>query len=115
MRTIIAGSRNAVTLWDVHLAVMLAPWTPTVVLSGTARGADQFGETVARSVGWPVEQFPAFWLRLGPRAGFERNARMAEAADALIAVWDGESRGTKHMIDIATRKGLQVFVHQIPQ
>jgi dissimilatory sulfite reductase (desulfoviridin) alpha/beta subunit len=38
---------------------------------------------------------------------------MAENADALIAVWDGESRGTKMMIDIAKKKGLKVFVKNI--
>lgn len=35
---------------------------------------------------------------------------MADRAEALIALWDGESRGTKHMIDLARRKGLRVFV-----
>ena len=31
---------------------------------------------------------------------------MAQVADAVIAFWDGESHGTKHMIDIAEEKGL---------
>jgi len=35
---------------------------------------------------------------------------MADVADALIAFWDGQSRGTKSMIEIARRKGLQVAV-----
>jgi hypothetical protein len=38
---------------------------------------------------------------------------MALYADALIAVWDGESRGTKHMLDIAHREGLQVFSRRV--
>lgn len=35
---------------------------------------------------------------------------MAEIADALIAFWDGSSKGTKHMIDIAKNKNLLVRV-----
>jgi hypothetical protein len=35
---------------------------------------------------------------------------MAEIANAIIAFWDGKSRGTKSMIDIAKRKGLQVAI-----
>ena len=35
---------------------------------------------------------------------------MADVSDALIAFWDGQSRGTKSMIDLAKRKGLQVAV-----
>lgn len=39
-----------------------------------------------------------------------RNEEMAEVSDALIAFWDGQSRGTRSMIEIARRKGLQVAV-----
>ena len=39
-----------------------------------------------------------------------RNAEMAKVADALIAFWDGKSRGTAHMINFAKRKGLDVYV-----
>jgi hypothetical protein len=40
---------------------------------------------------------------------------MAEYADALIAIWDGESRGTKNMIEEATKRGLRVHVKRIDQ
>ena len=53
---------------------------------------------------------PADWNRLGRAAGPIRNEEMAEVSDALIAFWDGKSRGTKSMIEIARRKGLQVAV-----
>ena len=35
---------------------------------------------------------------------------MANYADALIAFWDGKSRGTKHMIDLAKRAKLKVRI-----
>jgi len=38
---------------------------------------------------------------------------MADYADALVAIWDGVSKGTAGMIADATRKGLQVYVKDI--
>lgn len=81
-----------------------------MVVSGTARGVDQLGEQFAKDFSLPVTRFPANWDAYGKQAGFLRDKEMAEHADALIAVWDGKSRGTEHMIDIATEKGLAVHV-----
>ena len=39
-----------------------------------------------------------------------RNAQMAKVSDALIAFWDGHSRGTEHMINFARRRGLDVTI-----
>lgn len=77
-----------------------------VIISGTARGADTLGERYAQERGYAVERFPADWEHAGKSAGFIRNAQMASIADALIAFWDGQSRGTAHMIDQARQKSL---------
>lgn len=83
----------------------------TEIVSGTARGADRCGEWVATFYnGLGLKQFPADWDKHGKRAGYLRNAEMADYADALLAFWDGKSKGTKHMIDTATKKGLVVKV-----
>jgi len=37
---------------------------------------------------------------------------MAEYGDMLIAFWDGESKGTKNMIDTSKKLGLLVYVHR---
>lgn len=81
------------------------------IVSGNARGADSLGERYAQEKGYKLALFPADWERYGRSAGPRRNAQMAENADALIAFWDGQSRGTKNMIDRATEKGLKVTVH----
>lgn len=81
-----------------------------IIVSGTARGADRLGEQYARERGYRIERYPADWDRDGNSAGPIRNAKMADNAHALIAFWDGQSRGTKHMIDIAKAKGLAVRV-----
>jgi hypothetical protein len=56
--------------------------------------------------------YPANWNLYGKRAGPIRNAQMAQEADALIALWDGVSPGTRGMIAIARQRGLRVFVYQ---
>ena len=75
-----------------------------IIVSGTARGADRLGERYARERGYQIVRYPANWDRDGNSAGPIRNAKMAENADALIAFWDGESRGTYKMIDTAIRR-----------
>jgi hypothetical protein len=112
MRTIIAGSRSITDYRAVCDAVTESCFDITTVVSGTARGVDKLGERWARAHGVPVDRYPAQWDRDGKAAGYKRNTVMAILADALIALWDGKSRGTKHMIDEATRRGLRVFVYR---
>ena len=81
-----------------------------VIVSGHASGADTLGERYAQERGYETEIYPADWKTNGRAAGPIRNAQMATVADALIAFWDGKSRGTKNMIDTATKRGLQVAV-----
>ena len=81
-----------------------------VILSGTAKGADRLGERYARERGFLLRRFPADWDKDGNKAGPIRNAKMADNADALIAFWNGTSRGTAHMIMTAKEKGLATRV-----
>jgi hypothetical protein len=111
MRAIIAGSRDLNSYTLVVKAVEESGILPTVVLSGGARGIDRQGEKWASQRGIPVERYPAEWKLWGNSAGVRRNQKMADNADALIAVWDGSSRGTKLMIEAALRRGLTVYVH----
>lgn len=81
-----------------------------IIVSGHAPGADALGERYAQEMGLQIEQHPADWQTHGRAAGPIRNAQMAEVADALIAFWDGQSRGTKNMINTARQKGLKTAV-----
>ncbi len=80
------------------------------IVSGAYKGADLLGERYAAEQNHPIKQFPADWRRYGKSAGLKRNTEMAAYADALIAFWDGESKGTKHMIELATQAGFKVKV-----
>lgn len=115
MKTIIAGSRDGITQRDVDEAAKMCGWSIASVVSGTARGVDQMGEAVAKRMRVPVHRYPADWNAHGRAAGHIRNALMADNAEALIAVWDGKSRGTLNMINTAKKKGLKVYVHHVKQ
>ena len=80
------------------------------VVCGLARGADNLGKQLAEARGIKVAEFPADWDTHGKSAGYKRNEQMAHYADTLIAFWDGESRGTQHMITLASKLGLEVKV-----
>jgi len=112
VRTIIAGSRTITSMDMVEKAIDASNFKITEVVSGGARGVDSLGEQWAREHGIPVKVFPAHWDLWGKSAGYRRNVEMAMNADALIAVWSKESKGTKHMIDIVTTWKLQVFVYK---
>lgn len=81
-----------------------------MIVCGKARGADSLGEQYAKEKGYEIRYFPADWKSLGKSAGYKRNEQMAQNADALVAFWDGQSRGAKHMIDLACKYGLDVRV-----
>lgn len=81
-----------------------------VIVSGHASGADSLGERYAQERGFQLETYPADWQAHGRAAGPIRNAKMANVAHALIAFWDGKSRGTKNMIETARKYNLKVAV-----
>jgi hypothetical protein len=126
MRVIIAGSRDITDYETVKRAVSESDFEVTEVVSGCARGVDKLGEKWAKEHGIPIKQFRAEWdnfdleivvvktNKFGDQynaaAGHCRNARMAKYAEALIAIWDGKSAGTKNMIDLARERGLKIFI-----
>lgn len=81
-----------------------------VIISGAARGADSLGEKYANEKGYKIDSHPANWNKYGKSAGYRRNSEMAEIANGVICFWDGKSKGTKHMIDIAKNKGLPIKI-----
>jgi len=114
-RVIIAGSRsfNDYELLREQCLSILQEKMRThrvIIVSGHARGADSLGERFANEFSLPFELHPAKWRLLGKAAGMVRNAEMAKCSDELIAFWDGESRGTRHMINFARKRGLEVSV-----
>lgn len=113
MKTIIAGCR---TIHDYQLvldAIEEANINITTVVSGGAKGVDALGERYADEMNLALHVYPADWNQHGRSAGPIRNAKMADNAEALIAIWDGKSRGTKNMIETATKRKLLVYVKYV--
>lgn len=111
MNVIIAGSRGVTDYQIVREAIKQSGFHVTRVVSGGARGVDQLGERWAKEHALPLLRMSAEWETYGRSAGYRRNEAMAGVADALIAVWDGSSPGTQHMIQAARRRGLRVFIY----
>lgn len=80
------------------------------IISGGARGADRLGELYAKHKNYDLIIMSADWDTYGKAAGYRRNAKMAKYADGCIVFWDGVSRGTKHMIDLANKEELDLKI-----
>lgn len=115
MKVIIAGGRDFqdYELLRYKCDFILGTIEDTIeIVSGGASGADFYGNKYAVEKGYEVKYFPADWSNLGKSAGPIRNKQMAEYADMLIAFWDGNSKGTKNMIDLAKKYNLKTTVIQ---
>lgn len=112
MKVIVAGGRDFEDYERVVVVLEKLLTRQDTILSGTAAGADRLGERFARSHALTLEEYPADWNAHKKAAGVIRNQQMAQAADCLIAFWDGKSKGTKHMIEAATRSNLEVHIYR---
>jgi ribA/ribD-fused uncharacterized protein len=79
------------------------------IVSGTANGADKLGEKFATDFDINLKQFPVNW-NLGKQAGYIRNEEMAKYATSCLIFWDGMSKGTKHMINLAIKYELNLTI-----
>lgn len=112
MRVIIAGGRDFDD-YDIakkKLDFLLKDVKDITIVSGGAKGADSIGEQYAINNKLSLIQCKANWNKFGKSAGYIRNKEMAEISHALIAIWDGKSKGTKHMIDIAKKYNLKIKI-----
>jgi hypothetical protein len=116
MKMIVAGGRDVPAKRAIELVDEGFAWFPdrarvVEVVHGGASGIDS-------AAGWyfathkRVTVFEAEWDVHGKAAGPIRNKEMADYADALLAIWDGKSKGTKNMIETAEKAGLEVYIHR---
>lgn len=124
MKVIIAGSRTLNKAQYVETAVTQAfnkwlsndqenwkDYTSPEIVSGGAQGIDFLAELYAKKHTLNFTEFKADWNKHGKAAGFIRNNDMANYADALIAIWDGKSKGTLHMINSMVTQKKPVYVY----
>lgn len=110
MRVIIAGSRSFNDYSRLISAIKDSELHITEIVSGGAKGADKLGEEWADMYHIPIKQFIPDWYNLGKAAGMIRNKEMAEYGDSAIVFWDGQSKGSKNMIEQMQNLGKPVLV-----
>jgi hypothetical protein len=120
MRLIIAGSRSFDDFGFLEKSVLSflkkhkQPGEAVEVISGHALGADKLGERFAEKYGLKTVILPAKWDKHGKAAGHIRNKEMAEMGSHCVVFWDGQSTGSKNMVDTAGKRGLclEVFTKE---
>lgn len=125
IRVIIAGSRNfndydflrknVGVLINAKCTITNIPIEDIEIIHGDARGADRLAGMLAQKNNLKCTVFQPDWQNLGRKAGFFRNKDMAKYAaevehNMLIAFWNGESKGTKSMIDLGLKYLKNVYV-----
>jgi hypothetical protein len=112
IRIIVAGTRKwtgKVLFHEVITEYIERFNEPILFVSGAARtGADRYIIDWCKKYQYPCMEIPADWDAYGKGAGFIRNAEMLEVGTHLVCFWDGKSKGTAHMRDIASEKLMNV-------
>ena len=124
LKIIIAGSRT-ITDYDqlIHAlmgaikAGVIAPSTSFEIISGGAKGVDMLARRYATESGYVLTEMKPQYNGADGRnnraAPIRRNIDIANYGDVLIAVWDGTSPGTKHIISYMRQIGKPVYVHTV--
>ena len=113
MKIIIAGSRSFYDYKRLKLEcdnILIKYNEPIEIVSGHANGADKLGEKYAKENNYFLTLFYADWNQYGKSAGYIRNEEMAKYSNILISFWDGISKGTYHMINLAKKYNLKFFI-----
>lgn len=120
MVVIIAGTRGFKDMEVLSMALLDSGWRNRVreIVSGAEpTGVDHLGEEFCRVVGLKLTRFPADWAAHGRAAGPIRNEEMgkyaAEKGGRLLAIWDGQSKGTASMLSVAKRLKIPTFIYYI--
>ena len=111
-KVIVAGGRNFADYGKLKstLDYLFSRMSDIEIVSGMAKGADSLAVKYAMEKDIVVKKFPADWDSFGRGAGFKRNTEMARYADACVCFWDGKSKGTAHMIQIARKHNLRLRI-----
>ena len=109
MKVIIAGGRHITDTAVVVKAIEDSGFDITEVVQGGATGVDKIAKDYATIKNLPCKEFKAEWDYYGKSAGCIRNSIMSKYADALILVWDGQSRGSWNMRDTMEKAKKPIF------
>ena len=109
----VVGSRRIANYELVKEALDGSPFKISVLLSGAAAGIDTLAEAWALERNIPVERYPLDWKSHPMYAVMIRNCEMALHAQACVAIWDGHSRGTWRMVEVAAHYRVSLHVQMV--
>jgi len=112
MRVAVIGSRGAN---DEHYNFLIEniPANCTEIVSGAASGADTLAEKFARENNLLLKIFTPDYKKYGRNATLVRNDEIVFYSSAVIALWDGISRGTAYVINKCIESGVPVKILRI--
>lgn len=123
----IIGSRSIKNRDAVEQTIHKSPWldargmTPpsewsAKLVSGGADGVDTSAELIADDWGIDIRVIdPDYSDWSGEHPAKQRNTEIVEESDAVVAVWDGHSNGTRDTIDKALDRGVPLYVEVIDE
>lgn len=82
-----------------------------LTIHGGAIGVDSIAEKFCNKNNISTKIIIPEWEKLGKKAGMVRNTLIINEADLVVAIYDGNSKGTKNAIDMAIRnkKNIMTF------
>lgn len=107
MKCAVIGSRE---LTVKHLDAYL-PNEVTEIVSGGARGIDSCAADYANTHKIKLTEFLPDYNQYGRKAPLVRNLQIIAYADCVLAFWDGQSRGTKFVIEQCKKQHKKITVY----
>ena len=101
-RIAVVGSRNFTNYEQMKR--ILKPYLPFILITGGASGADSLAEQFAVEYDLEVLIHYPEWNKYGRKAAYVRNSFIIRDCEFLIAFWNGHSKGTKMVIELAKKK-----------
>jgi hypothetical protein len=105
----VIGSRNFTDYKLLESTLLLFPEINQII-SGGAKGADSLAKIYAEKNNIPLLIFKPDWKQYGKGAGIVRNRQIIDAAQMVVAFWDGASKGTESSINLAKTKGILLHI-----
>ena len=106
MKIAVIGSRGL----KVDNLEKYLPEETTEIVSGGAKGVDTCAREYVSAKGLKLTEFLPEYQRYGRGAPLKRNLQIIGYADCVLAFWDGQSRGTKFVIEHCKAQGKPVRV-----
>jgi len=110
MKVLICGSRDWNDYWAIYDVISRLDRS-SVIIHGAAPGADTIAGMIGKTLGFNVIAVPAEWNKYGRAAGPIRNKKMLNMQPSLVLAFHEDiknSKGTKNMVEIAKKKGVEV-------